>query len=555
MDPSPLFTLSERIPVSIGVYDRQFVLQHCNPTFVEYVARYTRVPASQVVPGISLQAIVGDAASPVIREFERALAGETVSHQAYALRVGDIESYWDLVLKPLVENGEVVGVIQVVTDATERVRARRELETHVAERTRELEQRSRVAESMRETMRVLNSNRPLTEVLDHIVAQAADLLGTNACAIYRLHADKQILTIQAARGLPPYYVRSLTIPVGQGAVGWAVARNQPIAIPDTEPIFTLENPLMHDPERAALLLPLVPMHRALLAAPLTVRGEMYGAILFYYPQPHAFSNDEISLAVSFADQAALAIENARLQAQVKEAAASAERSRLARDLHDSVTQTIFSASLIADALPRLVERDTAEAHRRMDELRRLTRGALAEMRTLLVELRPATLVSADLGELLRQLATATSAHTRVPITVKADGPWQLPADVQVTFYRIAQEALNNVARHAEASRVMLSLRRRVRFGPALGAPQDHRAGCKPEEEDGAVQAQWADVVELCISDDGRGFDPERRKSGHLGLDSMRERARSIGSKIRIESREGHGTRITVTWASGPPHGP
>jgi len=212
---------------------------------------------------------------------------------------------------------------------------------------------------------------------------------------------------------------------------------------------------------------------------------------------------------------ALALENAKLREQSTEAAA--ERSRLACELHDAVTQTLFSASLMADVLPRLWERLPAEGRRCLDDLRRLTRGALVEMRSLLLELRPAALEEAKLGCLLHQLAEAVTARTRLAVALSIAEPPSLPRDVQVALYRIAQEALNNAARHARASRVDLALRT-----PAQG-------------------------VELRVADDGRGFDRARVSADHLGLGIMRERADAIGALLTIESERASGTAVTVTW--------
>ena len=194
-----------------------------------------------------------------------------------------------------------------------------------------------------------------------------------------------------------------------------------------------------------------------------------------------------------------------------------ERNRLARELHDAVTQTLFSASLIAEMLPRVWQRHPGEAQASLEELRLLTRGALAEMRTLLLELRPATLTEARLDKILRHLTEAMTSRTRVPVELTVDGDCPLPPEVQIALYRIAQEALNNIAKHARASQAVVELR------------------CQ------------RDRVELGISDDGRGFDPSSISPEHLGLGIMRERARAIGAELEIKSELGSGTRVAVTW--------
>ncbi len=191
--------------------------------------------------------------------------------------------------------------------------------------------------------------------------------------------------------------------------------------------------------------------------PLVVKNDVYGAVTLYYREPHQVQDEELELAVTFSDQAALAIENARLRAQIEQNAAEAERNRLARELHDSVSQTIFSASIIAEVLPMVWKRSPADGEQGLDELRQLTRGALAEMRTLLLELRPSALTEANLDDLLQQLTQATAGRVRFPIKYECRGQAILPAEVRVAFYRIAQEALNNMVRHANADNAIVTL--------------------------------------------------------------------------------------------------
>ena len=143
--------------------------------------------------------------------------------------------------------------------------------------------------------------------------------------------------------------------------------------------------------------------------------------------------------------------------QLKEKTAEEERTRLARDLHDAVSQTLFSTSLIAEVLPRLWERNKDEGLKKLEEVRQLTRGALAEMRTLLFELRPAALADAELSDLLRQLSESVIGRARVPVTLEVEGTCEIPPDVKIAFYRIAQEALNNIAKHSGASHAQITL--------------------------------------------------------------------------------------------------
>ncbi len=197
--------------------------------------------------------------------------------------------------------------------------------------------------------------------------------------------------------------------------------------------------------------------------------------------------------------------------------AAEERNRLARDLHDAVSQTLFSASLIAEVLPTLWKKDPEKGKERLEEVRQLTRGALAEMRTLLLELRPSALIEAELPHLLEQLAEAITGRTRIPVIVTSIGDYLLPDESKVGFYRIAQEALNNVAKHSEATEVMVSLI------------------CDKEK------------VTLKIKDNGVGFDTGNVSPESLGISIMQERAEDIKASLTIHSQIGEGTEIVVVW--------
>jgi two-component system nitrate/nitrite sensor histidine kinase NarX len=257
--------------------------------------------------------------------------------------------------------------------------------------------------------------------------------------------------------------------------------------------------------------------RSELAVPLMTKDKVIGVLNVESDRLSGFDKSDVAVLGSLANQAAVAIENARLYARAQQVAAVEERQRIARDLHDAVTQTLFSSTLIAEVLPRLWERNHEEGIRRLEELRQLTRGALAEMRTLLVELMPAALADADLPDLMRQLSEATTGRARVPVRLEVDGHRPLPSNVKVALYRIAQEALNNVAKHSAAENATIDLR-------------------------------YADAsVLLRIGDDGRGFKTESISADHLGLSIMRERAESIGAQISITSQSDGGTEITVVW--------
>jgi PAS domain S-box-containing protein len=253
--------------------------------------------------------------------------------------------------------------------------------------------------------------------------------------------------------------------------------------------------------------------------PLAVKERIIGAIGVGHTERNHFSAHDADLALIVANQAAIAMANAELYEHAQTLAALQERQRLARNLHDAVNQSLFSAGLIAEVLPLLWERDPEEGRQSLKDLRRLTHGAQADMRLLLAELLPSTLTDAELGDLLRLLGNALAGRANIPINVSVDEDIVIPADVQVALYRLCQEGLSNIAKHSGANQVDIQLK------------------CK------------LGTVELSIRDDGRGFDPDHTPPGHYGLKMMRERAIDIGATLSIASQPGNGTEIVIRWAA------
>jgi len=198
-------------------------------------------------------------------------------------------------------------------------------------------------------------------------------------------------------------------------------------------------------------------------------------------------------------------------------AAQAERDRLARDLHDSVTQGIYSASLIAETLPVIYEEDQEQGQRGLLQLERLTQGALAEMRTLLLEMQPEALLNQELPYLVRLLAKTMMARGNISISTTIMGDFEAPTEVKIALYRIAQEALNNVVKHSQASNAKIYL----------------------EYDD--------EQIILRVSDDGIGFDSENPKSHGIGIGIMTKRASEIDASLSITSHSNEGTSILVRW--------
>jgi PAS domain S-box-containing protein len=487
-------------------------------------------------PGLTMEELIGTPLYTYVTEekqheirgiLEQVLAtGEPAGYEtSYSTPDGDTIYYESRVVPRTVE-GKIVGLAVNARDMTEHKRTEQALrEASEAaeqarqaeeERRREADQRRRVAESLAGVMAALNSNQPLDQVLDYIAAQARDLLDNQVVAIYSLDQSGKELVLQAAQSSVGVDVQALGGVCSSPAIVQAFASRQPLVVNDPQTLFS-------EGDGQAYL-----SFQAILAMPVIVKDEAYGGMVMCSTGPRSFSAEEVELASVFANQVALAVESARLRSQREQAAAAAERNRLARDLHDSVTQALFSASLVAEVLPQVWERDLALARQGLQELGILTRGALAEMRTMLLELRPTAVVETKLHELLWQLAEAVTSRAGLLVTYNIEPCPALPPDVHVTFYRVAQEALNNVLKHAEAKHVTVSL---VAAPPA----------------DTQTEDVWQGQVRLAVSDDGRGFGPEDPEPDQLGLSIMRERAETIGAELRFESRPGRGTGVILVW--------
>jgi PAS domain S-box-containing protein len=204
-----------------------------------------------------------------------------------------------------------------------------------------------------------------------------------------------------------------------------------------------------------------------------------------------------------------------LRRQAGELASSQERAHLARELHDSVTQALFSMTLVTRSTELLLDRDPESARAKLGSLRDLQREALAEMRALIFELRPGNLENDGLVAALRTHTTALQGRIGLPIVVTSELTERLPLEVEEVAYRIAQEALHNIVKHAAAHQVQLTVVRR------------------------------ADGLLLRVGDDGKGFDAAAVPEGHLGLAGMRARADKIGASLTVTSRTGEGTQIEV----------
>jgi PAS domain S-box-containing protein len=404
----------------------------------------------------------------------------------------------------------------------------------------EHQRRQRAGVRLQEQTTLLEISQVLASTLELqpglILDQLGELIKYTHAGLFTL--EDSTLIAQAVRGnkqleqSAPFHIRLN----GEKTLSRLFNEHRPIRIADiwsNEPASRFLRALLDN--GAAVLMEGV---QSWMWVPLAVKKRILGGIGIAHAKPNYFTPHHADLAMTIANQAAVTLVNAELYEHAQELAALEERQRLAQNLHDAVNQSLFSAGLIAEVLPRLWEQDQDEARKSLEDLRRLTRGAMAEMRSLLAELRPSVLSDSSLEDLLRQLSNAFTGRTNIPVVVTTNGEGTLPAKIQVIFYRICQESLQNIAKHARASRVEIDLI----FDAA--APQAVSSVARTD----ATQEVAVQLVEMHIRDDGLGFDPaEIIAPSHYGLDMMRERARDVGALLTLTSRPNHGTEVTLRW--------
>jgi PAS domain S-box-containing protein len=382
--------------------------------------------------------------------------------------------------------GQITHIVSAGTDITER------------EQTAQL---LNASESLqRVTTALLQHLTTLDDVLSIVCAEACRLTGAEGSAVLLLE-DETSLHLKSSCGVPlPVFER---LSVADSFAGAIVRQRKPL--------------LLNDPQSQPQVYQRNPAVKALLAVPLCVDETILG-VLDVVNKPGGFTEADIRLMGLFADQAAIAIEHAQLHQQAEKLAVIEERQRLARELHDSVTQAIYSVTLYADAarMALAAGKQTVVAEH-LRELRSMAREAMLDMRLLIFELHPPVLEKEGLAVAVQTRLETVEARSGLQSAFHVEGQERrLPLTIEEDLYRIVQEALTNAVKHAKAQQVTV----RLRFG-------DHHFG-------------------LEVSDDGVGFDPTRaRQSGGLGLRGIEERVQHIGGRLLVNSAPDEGTVLQV----------
>ncbi|MCC7208611.1 MAG: PAS domain-containing protein [Anaerolineae bacterium] len=392
--------------------------------------------------------------------------------------------------------GRIVGVNIVADEVTERMRN--------VQRLRQL----------RDLAVKLAAALTPSDVIQVLVNNGLQALGATAGLVAMLDEEGKALKAVEMFGYddpPPERLRSIPLDDPDVGLAAAVRTEQPIWIESQDDAARfLALPVA---EGDALARPT----GAWACVPLRTNGHIVGGACLSFDGPHRFDDGERDFVLSVVDYCAQALGRVLLSEAAQKMAAAQEREHLARELHDAVSQSLFAASIIAESLRLQWQKTPEKVPDRLAQLHQLTRGALAEMRTLLLEMRPSALLASKMKALLTQLADAMHSRRPMDIQVEVDD-WEPPIpELKISFYRIAQEALNNVVKHASATRVEVSLQ--VRDG----------------------------TVEMRIVDNGKGFAPTAVSSSRMGMGIMHERALAVGAILDLQSEPGQGTRVSVRW--------
>jgi signal transduction histidine kinase len=256
-----------------------------------------------------------------------------------------------------------------------------------------------------------------------------------------------------------------------------------------------------------------------MGVPLLIKRRVIGLLVFHHREANFYSHEQANIAAAFAQQAALSIENTRLYEQAQQVAILRERQRLARDLHDSVSQALYSVALGARTVQKLVHQKLDDENRNelsepIDHILAMAEAGLAEMKALIFELRPESLENEGLIHALTKQVNAIRARHGLELKASLCEEPDISLDLKLLIYRLAQEALHNIVKHAHASQV------------------DIKLVCLKEK------------INITIRDNGQGFDTTKPSKG-LGLRSMQERVEQVSGQFRVISEPDRGTTILV----------
>jgi PAS domain S-box-containing protein len=462
--------------------------------------------------------------SPIAVAYRKSWGGDLKGTAAEYVR--------SLVSVPLSQRGEVTGLLSVAHSQPGYFNARHlDLLRAIADQASaaidnvrlfaEAQSRSRELAALLEVSRAVASTLDTRTLMGVILDQLKTIIDHTGSAILTLvDGDLRIVDARARGGQEGEI--GVRIPLDQPTALWrALQRGEAVIINDVRSNETMAIDYRSIMIAAGLWeLPPFRAMRSWMAVPLRSKDQVSGVLTLSQVLTGYFTPEHARLARAFADQAALAIDNARLFEKAQHGAALEERQRLARELHDSVSQALYGIALGARTTRALLDRDPAEAVEPVDYISSLAKAGLAEMRALIFELRPESLENEGLVAAISKQAAAVEARHGLTVECKLGYEPQLPFPVKETLYRITQEALHNTVKHAGATTAAVAL----------------------DTVDGRTI--------VTVEDNGAGFDPGGHFPGHLGLRSMKERVEKQGGSLVINSTPGKGTRVVAALPSG-----
>jgi PAS domain S-box-containing protein len=437
------------------------------------------------------------------------LATELPSELQYWIHRGDGELRCIREHYSAVQSKEDNRIFVVTSDVTERVQALQILEQAVEDRTRELSTVLDISQRIASTLE-------LEPLLNLILDQIASIIPYSGAAIYTLEEGRLQGKAYQMPGLPD--TLNLTQPLSLSLAN--AGSFQPVI---TEKKVLILDDIKGDPPLARAFReagispkPSAFNHaRSWIGIPLIVRDQVTGLLSLTHKQPGYYTQRHARLAQAITNQVAVAVENARLYEQAQDLATLEERNRIARELHDSVTQLLYGISLYSTAASRSVRKENfKQVEQNLVEIKDNSLQALREMRLLILELNPPLLQKHGLVAALKASLESIESRTGLETALKTDGVFRLPSTIEPDLYRIAMEALNNLVRYARAKKVTVDLQTR---------------------------SNWI-ILDIC--DNGVGFDLEyARNGGGMGIHNMEQRAHRLGGRLEITSGPGAGTRI------------
>jgi len=432
-----------------------------------------------------------------------------------------------MLIAPLIHKGQEVGALtlthQVPGFFTDHHAA---LAQAVADQVAGAVENARSFEHERSTARelaaLLEVSRNMSSTLELqpllvLILDQLKLIVDYTSAVLVMREGDHLIRREYRGPLPREVVTGRPLPLDRGHDLWEmIERDQVVIIPEVW-ADTAEARAFREMLGEEYLRTTADYIQCVLEVPLRQKGVVVGTLTLTHQTSGYFTEHHAMLARVVADQAAVAIENAELFERTQKLAALEERQRIARELHDSVSQVLFSINLAARTVHTLLERgDQTRATSSVEYVSNLAEMGMAEMRALLFELRPESLEQEGLVAAIGKQAAALRARHSVQVDISLSGEPEVSLDVKEALYRIAQEAMHNTVKHARATQIGVHLR-------------DDPAG-----------------VALEVQDNGLGFDPSGDFPGHLGLRSMRERVGRLGGTLDILSAPGQGTTVRAT---------